>query len=74
MTMFDIERRSDIGRRLRAALESSGGQVVMRDTFPNFNDRKLARRIAESDPELRYFSPGRPRPAIICTIANGVTT
>ena len=69
MTMFDLDRRHDIGQRLHAALASNGGQVVMRDVFPNFNDRKLAHRIADDDPTLQYICLGRPRPAVISVIS-----
>lgn len=65
-------RRAQVDQRLRDALKSSGGRIVILDIFPNFNDRKLARRIAEADQCLQYFSPGRPRPAVISVITNGV--
>ena len=61
-------RRREIDTQIRRALADGGGRIVMRDAFPNFNDRKLARRIAEADPELQYFSPGRPRPAVIMLV------
>ena len=79
MTMFNLSRRDAISRRLWAALKLHGGEIVVRDTFPDCNDRKLARRVVESDARLQFCTVnsegsgmGTTCRSVVSVIMNGV--
>ena len=64
-----LDRRLGIYQQLHEALRLNSGKIFIRDVFPNFNDRKLARRIADREPGLQYDSRGPSHPATVSVIS-----
>ena len=53
-----LDRRLEIYQKLHEALRLSSGKIVIRDVFPEGNDRRIAARIVKSDPKLKYCLKG----------------